>query len=53
MGYEEMLNYMKTKFKEVIGECIVESGHDIGLVDMTATEALESAMGDFMDEYYK
>lgn len=53
MGHEEMLNYMKTKFKEVIDECIEKSGHDIGLVDLTATEALESAMGDLMDEYYK
>lgn len=53
MEYEEMLNYMKAKFKEVIDECIVKSGHNIGLVDSTATEALESAMGDFMNEYYK
>ena len=53
MGYEEMLSYMKTKFAEVINECIEKSGHDIHLVDITATEAVETVMGDFMDEYDK
>lgn len=53
MGYEEMLKYMKEKFSEVISECIKKSGHDIGLVDATSVEAIESVMSDFMDQYYK